>query len=108
MSYDGNVLAYSKVCEIDRTPSAFVFLTLYPNPVKNRQFTLETQGLRNEEYTLRLMDMSGRLLFRKNLSGAPQLKKVIDLPGSLSAGLYMLQLADKNGSKVFAGTIVAE
>ena len=108
MDHDGNVLAYSKVCEIDRSPSTFVFLTLYPNPVKNRQFMLETQGLKNEEYTLRLLDMSGKLLFRQKLSGAPQLKKDISLPGNLPAGLYLLQLADKNGRKIFAGTIVAE
>jgi hypothetical protein len=108
MDYDGNVLAYSKVCGIDRSPATFVFLTLYPNPVKNRQFTLGAQGLKNEEYTLCLLDMSGKLLFRQKLSGAPQLKKEIALPGSLSAGLYMLQLADKGGNKIFAATIVAE
>jgi hypothetical protein len=108
MDYDGNVLSYSKVCVIDRSPATLVFLTLYPNPVKNRQFTLGTQGLKNEEYTLRLLDMSGKLLFRQKLSGAPQLKKEIALPESLSAGLYMLQLADKSGNKVFAATIVAE
>jgi hypothetical protein len=106
IGYDGNVSAYSPVCLIDITATGVVSLTIYPNPVKNRQFTLEAQGLKNEGYTLRLLDMSGKLIFSQELSGAPSLKKEILLSGSVSPGTYTVLLADKKGNTVLLRTIV--
>jgi len=108
IGYDGSATAYSKVCNIGIGAAGVVSVTIYPNPVKNRQFTLEAQGLKNQTYTLQLFDRIGRPVFGQKLSGGSPLKKEIVLSGGLPAGTYTLQLTDKDGNRAYAGTILAE
>lgn len=108
MNNEGAVVAYSAVCPVNVPETVPVSANIYPNPVQNKQFALDALGLSNDTYDLRFFDMSGRLVFSQELSGAPVFKQTINLPGSLAGGMYILRLADKYGNKVLVRTIVLE
>ena len=104
---DGSVGGYSAVSQVtvpQDVPS--INLAIYPDPVINRHFTLNGQGLKNENYDLRLLDMNGHVLYRQSLAGSPVFSKDIDLPATLPYGLYMIGLTDKKGNRVFVKTII--
>ncbi|HWK05856.1 MAG TPA: T9SS type A sorting domain-containing protein [Puia sp.] len=104
---DGVTDGYSSVSTVTLPPASGSFnVNIYPNPVINRQCTLSGQGLRNEIYDLRLLDMKGTILTSWPLTGSPVFTKSLLLPENLPAGVYMIRLTDKDGHKMLLKTLV--
>ena len=78
-----NALSYSPVRQV-RAGKNNEFI-VYPNPAKNKIFIT---GNFNYPASLKLLDLSGKIIFQKNLLNSPA---TIDLP-HLSAGIYFLQV----------------
>jgi hypothetical protein len=108
MGYDGAVAAYSTICKIDIGAAGLVSLNIYPNPVRNKRLTLDARGLKNEAYTITIFDMNSNLIMEQKLAGNPVLSKDLVLPGSIPAGVYSIQLADKDGNRVLVKTIMVQ
>jgi Secretion system C-terminal sorting domain len=98
---NGTVASYSQVSAINNAAATGFSFNIYPNPVKNKQFTLNSRGLDNENYCLRLFNMSGKLIFNQELAGGSAMSKEIALPAGLTEGMYSAQLVKKNGNSVF-------
>jgi hypothetical protein len=106
---DGTVAAYSQIAILTMNAATLVAMDIYPNPVQNKQFTVDTWGLKNNEtYHLRLFDMNEKPVFRQDLVGAPALKQNIVLSGEIPAGIYTVELADMSGNRVVVKTILIE
>lgn len=106
LNKEGMVESYSAVSSITTGGTAAVVLGLYPDPVQNGQLQLAVQGLKTETYTIRILDLSGKLVLKQALTGSPVLSLPISLPPLLPAGMYVLQLTDKNGAKVAVRSFV--
>ena len=106
LNKEGMVESYSAVSSITTGGTAAVVLGLYPDPVQNGQLQLAVQGLKTETYTIRILDLSGKLVQKQALTGSPVLSLPISLPPLLPAGMYVLQLTDKNGAKVAVRSFV--
>jgi len=73
-------------------------LAVFPNPVIENVIYLSGELLLNginENFTLSLFNSNGQLVFRSYL------KPRLDLPPSLSNGIYILQIRGKNGDIVY-------
>lgn len=71
--------------------------SVYPNPFQD-EITLEIKSVENERVYIRLLDMSGRILYNQNSmvsSGLTNLKIQLD---SFSKGIFWIQISGKNFS----------
>jgi len=105
---NGAVAAYSNICPVTVGVTATASFSIYSNPVMSGSFTLVAQGLKNEAYGLQVVDVNGREVVRRQLMGAPSLSTVVDLPGGLPPGVYMVKLADKNGVSAMVREMMVE
>ena len=105
---EGVVVSYSAVYSITTGTAAPFVLGLYPDPVQNGQFQLAAQGLKTGSYTIRILDLSGKPVLKQVFTGSPVLSLPINLPPLLPAGMYVLQLSDKNGEAVAVRTFVVD
>jgi hypothetical protein len=103
------VASYGRVATIMvNEGDALTGLRIYPVPSGNGHFTLEATGLKDEIYSLRLFDMSGRFVFREDLPGPAWSHQQISLPRGLAKGVYILQLYDSRGQKLVSGKALVE
>lgn len=104
---DGVTDGYSAINTVTMPSSAGSFnVSIYPNPVIDRQCTLSGQGLKNELYDCRLLDMKGTRLASWPLTGSSVFTKNLLLPDGLPAGVYMIRLTDKEGHPMFVKAVV--
>ncbi len=78
-----NTLSYSPVRQV--TTGKYNEFSIYPNPATNKIFIT---GNFNYPASLKLLDLSGKIIFQKNLLNSPA---TIDLP-HLPAGIYFLRV----------------
>lgn len=84
-------------------------IQLYPNPVVNKQFTVQFSGLEGN-YTLQVTDVLGRETTRSviNITGKGQ-TEIIHLPAVTKAGVYMVRIVDQQTHQAaFTGKIVVQ
>ena len=105
---DGGVVTYSPVSSIITNPSAAVSLSLYPVPVKHRQFTLNVQGLGQDAFDCRIFNMSGIPVLSMSLKPGQAFPMDMVLPANLSAGAYTLQLTGRQGKTIAQKTFILE
>ena len=103
----GDVVSYSAVCSVTMGGAALT-LGLYPDPVQGSQVQLAAQGLKQEPYSIRIMDLSGKLILKQVLTGSSVLSLPINLPPGLPAGMYLLQLMDESGAAVAVKSFVID
>ena len=107
-SWGGKVLAYSQIRNVTIATADAVAVNLYPAPVKNKRFTLDIKGLRQEPYGCDVFDLNGNAIMSLQLQAGPVLTTEIVLPHDLPAGMYMIRLSDRSGRKVMAKTFLVE
>jgi len=96
----GVVLSYSAISSVTMGGAAALTLGLYPDPVQGRVLQLAVQGLKRQSYSLRILDLSGKVVLKQTLTGSQVLALPINLPPWLPAGMYLLQLMDGRGLAV--------
>jgi hypothetical protein len=79
----------------------------YPNPVTGKRFTLRMDSVATGRYMLEIYAVSGQLAYRQQLdhTGKSAIYP-IQLPASLSSGIYVLKL--KGAKPVFTEKIIIE
>ena len=80
---------------------------LYPNPVLNKQLSLQASNLEKGEYVMFVSNSTGQQVYRKNISlNGGAITQVIQLPASLQSGIYSLQLI--NNLSVFSKSFMIQ
>jgi hypothetical protein len=75
-------------------------LMIYPNPVLNNRFYIKLDNaLLNEAVQVKLFNMYGKLVFRKQFAGRAGALE-ISLDKELANGVYMMQLNDRQPVKL--------
>jgi hypothetical protein len=68
-------------------------MRLMHNPVIDDEIRLQIESLQNGEFQLRLLDLSGNLLRKENLTLSAGLQEHVIPVASLSSGVYIAQLS---------------
>jgi hypothetical protein len=75
--------------------------SIYPNPVKDKKFQLSISNATSGRYTLRLINSSGQLLFSTTFDyTGGTLAKKIQLPSTVQAGIYQLEIINGNEKNI--------
>lgn len=104
--YQKSVLANKFVVEEVKGNDA---VSVYPNPVFNKTFTVQFDKVMAGRYNLQLTDASGRNVMTKTLviNGAGQVEK-INLSRTAAGGMYLLKLTGSNKQVVYSDKIVVQ
>ena len=80
------------------TAATWETIRAYPNPVTGKAFTLNINGLQQDEYVVNVYSLKGSLLLTKKINYEKGNSSYsISLPANTAAGEYTLQLINKTG-----------
>lgn len=84
-------------------------IQIFPNPVANRQFSLQFGQLDAGEYTVQMTDIMGRQILQRivNVSGEGQ-TETIRIDKQTAQGFYLVKVIDKNSKAVFSKKLVVQ
>jgi hypothetical protein len=84
-------------------------ISMYPNPVTDNRMQLIFDEVEKGEYTIQLMDISGKVIMNKvvNISGAGQIS-ALELNKTLSRGVYMVKVVNHELKTVFADKLMLQ
>ena len=98
--------AYSIIVRVNRN-KAIKGVSLYPNPVLNRIVTLQGSDLNRGDYKISIFAANGQEVFKQQIKHhGGTISQTIELPPTISKGVYMLSLRDENGDIIFNHKLV--
>jgi hypothetical protein len=98
--------AYSIVIRVNRNKS-IQGLTLYPNPVLNRIVSLQGSDLGRGIYKISVFASNGQEIFKQQIKhNGGTISQTIELPSTISKGIYMFTVKDENGNIIFNDKLV--
>jgi hypothetical protein len=98
--------AYSIVIRVNRNKS-IQGLTLYPNPVLNRIVSLQGSDLGRGIYKISIFGSNGQEIFKQQIKhNGGTISQTIELPSTISKGIYMFTVKDENGNIIFNDKLV--
>jgi len=84
-------------------------VSIYPNPVANKNFNVQFDKVPNGKYNLVLTDASGRNILSKSLNiGVKGQVERISIPRSASGGMYLIKLTGGDSEVVYNDKIVVQ
>lgn len=77
-------------------------ISVYPNPVTNKQFAIQFSKLEPGDYTIQVTDVMGRQVLQRvvNVGGEDQ-SETVRLGASAAQGFYLIKILDKNSKVVY-------
>jgi hypothetical protein len=98
--------AYSIVVRVNRN-KAIKGLNLYPNPVLNGIVSLQGSDLGRGNYKISLFGANGQEIFKQQIKhNGGTISQTIELPSTISKGVYMFSVRDENGNIIFNEKLV--
>jgi uncharacterized protein YegP (UPF0339 family) len=98
--------AYSIVIRVNRNKTIHG-LSLYPNPVLNRIVSLQGSDLGRGKYKISLFAANGQEIFKQQIThNGGTISQTIELPATISKGVYMFTVKDENGNIIFNDKLV--
>lgn len=84
-------------------------ISMYPNPVTDNRMQLFFDDVEKGEYTIQLMDISGKVLMNKviNISGAGQIS-ALELNKFISKGVYLVKVVNHELKTVFSDKLMLQ
>jgi len=84
-------------------------ISMYPNPVTGNRVQLIFDEVEKGEYSIQLMDISGKILMNKvvNISGRGQIS-YLDLHKAMSKGMYLVKVLNHDLKTVFADKVAVQ
>lgn len=68
---------------------------VYPNPVTNKNFTVQFSQLQAGNYSIELTDITGRLVMKKNVYvGGEEQVETVSLKSTTAGGIYMVKVVN--------------
>ena len=101
---DGKI-SYSAIVRISNSSGAGLKLNLYPNPVSNKEISIQANELKQGIYQVYVVDFSGKQLFTEQFEvNSSRYTRHILLPSFISKGSYILLLKgnSENMSRIFS------
>lgn len=84
-------------------------ISIYPNPVPNKQFNVQFDKIPAGKYNLLLTDASGRAVLVRSLNiGFNGQMEKISLPRASGSGMYMVKLTGEDNKVVYNDKIVVQ
>jgi hypothetical protein len=81
-------VVYSKVMNVNLSNNK-KGLALYPNPVSGHVITVGLAGIKQGQYSLRIVNMAGQDVYKQTIfSQGNNITQTLDLPSSVKPGLY--------------------
>jgi len=98
--------AYSIVVRVNRNKS-IKGLSLYPNPVLNRIVSLQGSDLGRGNYKISIFASNGQEIYKQQIKhNGGTISQTIELPSTISKGVYMFSVRDENGDIIFNEKLV--
>ena len=98
--------SYSIVMRVNRNKT-IKGLSLYPNPVVNGIVLLQGSDLGRGNYKLNIFGANGQEIYKQQIKhNGGTITHTIELPSSISKGVYMLSVKDENGNIIFKEKLV--
>jgi Secretion system C-terminal sorting domain len=98
---------YSLIVRVDRVNKEENKLLIYPNPVTEKQMTVQVFAVRNDKYTVRIINSGGQIVSSQTWNvQAGAASRTLELPAGLPAGMYQLQLS--SNSKTLQSTFLIQ
>ena len=98
--------AYSIVVRVNRN-KAIKGLNLYPNPVLNGIVTLQGSDLGRGNYKISIFAANGQEIYKQQIKhNGGTISQTIELPSTISKGVYMFSVRDENGDIIFNEKLV--
>ncbi|HWR33109.1 MAG TPA: T9SS type A sorting domain-containing protein, partial [Chitinophagaceae bacterium] len=99
--------SYSQIVKVDRSNKDETKISLYPNPVVLRQFTLDLFSVGRESYIIRIVNNSGQQVYSTNwVHTGGTVSRTIELPACFTKGFYYLQVTSAGNKTLTSGFIV--
>ena len=98
--------SYSIVIRVNRNKS-IKGLNLYPNPVLNGIVSLQGSDLGRGSYKISIFGANGQEIYRQQIKhNGGTISQTIELPLTISKGIYMLSVKDENGNIIYKEKLV--
>jgi hypothetical protein len=98
--------AYSIVVRVNRNKS-IKGLSIYPNPVLNRIVSLQGSDLARGNYKISIFAANGQEIYKQQIKhNGGTISQTIELPSTISKGVYMFSVRHENGDIVFNDKLV--
>ena len=98
--------SYSIVMRVNRNKT-IKGLSLYPNPVANGIVLLQGSDLGRGNYKLNIFGANGQEIFKQQIKhNGGTITHTIELPSTISKGVYMLSVKDENGNIIFREKLI--
>ena len=95
---DGRI-SYSRIVLLSKTSVNSLQAAVYPNPAPGRSVTTEIVSANASKMTIRLTDISGRVVKDLSASTVPGLNRISLNAGNLPSGQYQLLILDQQGNR---------
>ncbi len=84
-------------------------ISMYPNPVTEHRFQLNFEETGTGIHTIQVLDLSGKVMFNKtvNVSGPGQYEGV-ELKQTITKGLYLVKVLNKDDKTVYSAKFVVQ
>jgi hypothetical protein len=100
--------SYSIVIRVNRNKT-IKGLNLYPNPVINGIVLLQGSDLGRGNYKINIFGANGQEMYKQQIKhNGGTISHTIELPLTLSKGVYMLSVKDENGNIIFKEKLVKQ
>jgi hypothetical protein len=98
--------AYSIVLRVNRNKT-IKGLSLYPNPIVNGIVLLQGSDLGRGNYKINIFGANGQEIYKQQIiHNGGTISHTIELPPTISKGVYMLSVKDENGNIIFKDKLV--
>jgi len=98
--------AYSVVMRVNRNKT-IKGLSLYPNPTINGIVLLQGSDLGRGNYKINIFGANGQEIYKQQIiHNGGTISHTIELPPTISKGVYMLSVKDENGNIIFKDKLV--
>lgn len=93
---DGKAV-YSKILRVELSNLKNVGVSLYPNPVTGRQFTVSLSGLDQGRYSLQVYSAAGQQVYSSTINNVGAgVTQMVELPANVKTGVYMTVITGDN------------
>lgn len=81
-------------------------VSIYPNPVTNRSFSLQLSNFSKGKYTIELSQLQGKKILQHDLKISGSQTEKINLPENIAAGAYLVKVINSNGESIYTDKII--
>lgn len=83
-------------------------VSIFPNPITDRNFTIQFTNYKNDNYSIQVKDMTGKAIMQKAVTIAYDQMESMTLPSTVTNGVYNIVIVNSNGENVYSGKLIVD